>query len=180
MASTVAMSLVAAASTSIAAARVAALPTLAPTTAATTTPIIDLPAMPAAAPAPTGWSLSPIQPAAMDEVSRALWWRDTLGVVFGTRGNDDGDGTRLDAVHVGGAWRLPVERGIHLTLRSELQGTRTSVEAWRTGATWSVDLAPNASIGASAWWSVSEDRTIDGTAAIGGEGSAILGFTLRF
>jgi hypothetical protein len=43
-----------------------------------------------------------------------------------------------------------------------------------------VDLAPNASIGASAWWSVSEDRTIDGTAAIGGEGSAILGFTLRF
>ncbi len=121
-----------------------------------------------------------MQPAAVDEVSRALWWRDTLGVVFGTRGNADDDGAGLDAVHVGGAWRLPVERGIHLTLRSELQGTRTSVDAWRTGATWSVDLAPNASIGASAWWSVSEDRTIDGTAAIGGEGSAILGFTLRF
>jgi hypothetical protein len=159
------------------AASVAAAPATAP---AATAPIIDLPAMPAAAPAPTGWSLSPIQPAAMDEVSRALWWRDTLGVVFGTRGNDDDDGARLDAVHVGGAWRLPVARGIDLTLRSELQGTRTSVDAWRTGATWSVDLSPNASIGASAWWSVSEDRTIDGTAAIGGEGSAILGFTLRF
>lgn len=150
------------------------------TTSAATVPIIDLPAMPAAAQGPTGWSLSPMQPAAVDEVSRALWWRDTLGVVFGTRGNADDDGAQLDAVHVGGAWRLPVERGVHLTLRSELQGTRTSVDAWRTGATWSVDLAPNASIGASAWWSVSEDRTIDGTAAIGGEGSAILGFTLRF
>jgi hypothetical protein len=160
------------------AASVAAAPATAP---AATDPIIDLPAMPDAAPGPTGWNLSPIQPAAVDEVSRALWWRDTLGVVFGTRGNDDDDdGAQLDAVHVGGAWRLPVERGIHLTLRSELQGTRTSVDAWRTGATWSVDLAPNASIGASAWWSVSEDRTIDGTAAIGGEGSAILGFTLRF
>jgi hypothetical protein len=159
------------------AASVAAAPA---TTSAAAAPIIDLPAMPDAAPGPTGWNLSPIQPAAVDEVSRALWWRDTLGVVFGTRGNDDDDCARLDAVHVGGAWRLPVERGIHLTLRSELQGTRTSVDAWRTGATWSVDLAPNASIGASAWWSVSEDRTIDGTAAIGGEGSAILGFTLRF
>ncbi len=159
------------------AASVAAAPATAP---AATDPIIDLPAMPDAAPGPTGWNLSPIQPAVVDEVSRALWWRDTLGVVFGTRGNDDDDGAQLDAVHVGGAWRLPVERGIHLTLRSELQGTRTSVDAWRTGATWSVDLAPNASIGASAWWSVSEDRTIDGTAAIGGEGSAILGFTLRF
>jgi hypothetical protein len=159
------------------AASVAAAPA---TTSAATVPIIDLPAMPAAAQGPTGWSLSPMQPAAVDEVSRALWWRDTLGVVFGTRGNADDDGAGLDAVHVGGAWRLPVERGIHLTLRSELQGTRTSVDAWRTGATWSVDLAPNASIGASAWWSVSEDRTIDGTAAIGGEGSAILGFTLRF
>jgi hypothetical protein len=125
-------------------------------------------------------SVGSIEPATLAEASRVLWWRDSIGMVFGS-GTDDLDGyASLNAVHVGGAWRLPMERGIDLTLRSELVGTRISVDAWRSGATWSVDLAPNASLSASAWWTLPQDDAPSGSSNLDGESSALLGFTLRF
>lgn len=126
------------------------------------------------------WSLHAIEPATLEGVSRVLWWRESIGVVFGTNAAIADDGPSLDAIHAGGAWRLPLERGIDLTLRSELVGTRTSVEAWRSGATWSLDLAPNASIHASAWWTAPQDESPGASALPDGEGSALVGFTLRF
>jgi hypothetical protein len=136
--------------------------------------------MPAAAAFESPWSIAPIEPATLEDVSRVLWWRDSIGVVFGTNAAIADDGPSLDAVHAGGAWRLPLERGIDLTLRSELVGTRTSVEAWRSGATWSLDLAPNASINASAWWTAPQDESPGASALPDGEGAALVGFTLRF
>lgn len=126
------------------------------------------------------WSLRPIDPATLEDVSRVLWWRDSLGVVFGTNAAIGDEGPSLDAVHAGCAWRLPIDHDIDLTLRSELVGTRTSVEAWRSGATWSLDIAPNASINASAWWTALQDESLGGPALPDGEGSALVGFTLRF
>lgn len=125
-------------------------------------------------------SLGSIEPATLAEASRVLWWTDSIGMVFGSRTADVEGHDSLDAMHLGGAWRLPVERGIDLTLRSEFVGTRTSVDAWRSGATWSVDLAPNASLSASAWWTLPRDDAPDGLASQVGEGSALVGFTLRF
>lgn len=162
------------------AASVAAAPA---TAQAATAPIIDLPAMPAAALAPTGWSLSPIQPAAMDEVSRALWWRDTLGVVFGTETNDGGSGKTLGAVHVGGAWRVPLDHDLSVMLRGEMLGEGTEPSGWRTGAACSLQVAPNAIIEASAWWSVPADddaQPIGPYPSDGSVGSAWLGLSLRF
>jgi len=126
------------------------------------------------------WSLRPIEPATLEDVSRVLWWRDSLGVVFGTNAPMGAEGPTLDAVHAGGAWRLPIERDIDLTLRSELVGNRTSVEAWRSGATWSLDIAPNASIRASAWWTAPQGDSLGGPVLPDGEGSALVGFSLRF
>ncbi|MDI9411621.1 MAG: hypothetical protein QM519_08825 [Bacteroidia bacterium] len=93
--------------------------------------------MPAAAAFESPWSIAPIEPATLEDVSRVLWWNESIGVVFGSRGTSGPEQPTVDSVHVGSAWRLPLERGIDLTLRSELVGTRTSVEAWRSGATWS-------------------------------------------
>jgi hypothetical protein len=137
-------------------------------------------APPASAAINQSWDIGSIEPATLAEASRVLWWRDSIGMVFGSNAADDAGLASLDAMHVGGAWRLPVEHGIDLTLRSELVGTRTSVEAWRSGATWSVDLAPNASLSASAWWSLPQADETGGPASPDGEGSAHVGFTLRF
>lgn len=136
--------------------------------------------MPAAAAFESPWSIAPIEPATLEDVSRVLWWNESIGVVFGSRGTSGPEQPTVDSVHVGSAWRLPLERGIDLTLRSELVGTRTSVEAWRSGATWSLDLAPNASINASAWWTAPQDESPGASALLDGEGSALVGFTLRF
>jgi|GEM_PF-1302854 len=142
--------------------------------------VMGIPATPATAVIDSAWVVAPIEPATLEGVSRVLWWRDSIGVVFGTNAAIADDGPSLDAVHAGGAWRLPLERGIDLTLRSELIGNRMSVEAWRSGATWSVDLAPNASIHASAWWTAPQDESPGASALPDGEGSALVGFTLRF
>jgi len=129
----------------------------------------------------TPWSLRTIEPAGVNEVSRALWWNDAIGLVVGSAQAVEQDDTlTIDALHVGSAWRMPLDHGIDLTLRSELVGTRTSVDAWRSGATWSVDLAPNASLSASAWWSLPQADATVGPASPDGEGSALVGFTLRF
>jgi hypothetical protein len=136
--------------------------------------------MPAAAAFESPWSIAPIEPATLDEASRALWWNESIGVVFGSRGTSGPEQPTVDSVHVGSAWRLPLEHRTDLTLRTELLGTRESIDAWRSGATWSLDLSPNASINASAWWTAPQDGVIGGSATIDGEGSALVGFTLRF
>ena len=136
--------------------------------------------MPAAAAYESPWTIAPIEPATLDEASRALWWRDSIGVILGSRGTSEPEQVTVDSVHVGSAWRLPLEHRIDLTLRSELVGTRTSVDAWRSGATWSVDLTPNASLSASAWWTLPQIDALNGSASLDGEGSSLVGFTLRF
>lgn len=126
------------------------------------------------------WSLRALEPARIDEISRALWWKDSVGLSFGAHAVGDDDIASVGGVHLGGAWRLPIERGFNLTLRSELVGTRTSVDAWRSGATWSLELSPNAAFNASAWWTAPQDDTMGGSTALEGDGSVLLGFTLTF
>jgi hypothetical protein len=188
MASTVAMSLVAAVTAATAVARAATLPTMAPTTAPTTapitTPIIDLPSIPSASEFDAAWSISPMAAAAVDEVSRALWWRDTVGLVLGSSTvNDDRVTADLNRLHVGGAWRIPLEHDIDIILRSEVLGSGSDATGWRSGASCRLDMSPGASLEAGAWWT---DRSIVelGIPGVGIDaapsGSAWFGLSLRF
>jgi hypothetical protein len=156
----------------------------APAAVAASEPIVDPQAIPAGTVSDPSWSLTPIMAASIDDVSRALWWRDTIGVVFGTEADDhDGVGATLGAVHVGGAWRAPLDHDLGVMLRGEVLGEGTEPSGWRTGASCSLHLAPNADLEASAWWSVPGTGDAE-SAAMGMAnepvGSAWLGLSLRF
>lgn len=155
----------------------------APAAVAASEPIVDLQAIPSGAVSAPSWRLTPIRAATIDEASHALWWHDTIGVVFGTEANDGGSGEILGAVHVGGAWRVPLDHDLGVILRGEVLGEGTEPSGWRTGASCSLHLAPNADLEASAWWSVPGTRDA-ASAAMGMAnepvGSAWLGLSLRF